>query len=257
MKRHLFTNALRQRRQHSHAFTLIELLVVISIIALLVALLLPALGKARDAARAAMCLSNHRQMMIAHVSYTAEYRDRLPRQNSTVTGQITWWAAQNISVGGGARQSFGLNKLVQTEYIADDHIIICPSNTNTRVAYADGDSTHPNYTRSADQARGWMNWWSGYFQRVLASEAGGGNGINKWPTIEQVRIDGLRFLGDTLQSGGAHHDGGNFAQLDGSARFISDPGRTMLHSQWLPLSGNTDAGRLATRLQFWSWIDAQ
>ncbi len=48
------------------AFTLIELLVVVSIIALLIAILLPALGAARDSGRTASCLSNIRQMMVAN-----------------------------------------------------------------------------------------------------------------------------------------------------------------------------------------------
>lgn len=54
------------------AFTLIELLVVISIIALLVAILLPALKAARDSARQSQCLSNVRQIGIAHQAYMTE-----------------------------------------------------------------------------------------------------------------------------------------------------------------------------------------
>jgi prepilin-type N-terminal cleavage/methylation domain-containing protein/prepilin-type processing-associated H-X9-DG protein len=69
---------------HSHrlrrvsAFTLIELLVVIAIIALLVGILLPALGKAREASRLAACLSNTRQVCVSMTLYSGNWKDWYP-----------------------------------------------------------------------------------------------------------------------------------------------------------------------------------
>ncbi len=114
------------RARPKRGFTLIELLVVISIIALLVALLLPALQQARAASVLSQCLSNHRQVMLGTLQYTLDNSDRLPPVLATlappvvpVSGGYPWYANRHVG------QYIGNNKLDTTNN--DAKTSLCPA----------------------------------------------------------------------------------------------------------------------------------
>lgn len=94
-------------------FTLIELLVVIAIIAVLASLLLPALGRAREMGRRAVCKSNMRMIHIGAHTYAVDYDDRMPGGGNTTmldadrnAGNIMFFARNylNIRIRFGAKE---------------------------------------------------------------------------------------------------------------------------------------------------------
>jgi prepilin-type N-terminal cleavage/methylation domain-containing protein len=154
--------AAMRRTQSRPGFTLIELLVVISIIALLLALLLPALGGAREVAQASVCQSNLKQQAYAIYNYASDRNNAIVPVEYHVSGQLHgWWTT--ILVEDGYLQSPWAQS--ETQYLTQNHVLRCPSglaevNWDNAGPYSDANQkAWPNLSRRFG-TRYLNNWYS-------------------------------------------------------------------------------------------------
>ena len=124
------------------AFTLVELLVVIGIIAVVVAILLPVMGKARESARRTACLSNLRQVHAVFNLYAIENRDHVPlgyRRANPAAMPAKGFNSMVYSATSGRYCLFGI--LYMNGKMNEPEVFFCPSNLDPQSNM--GSETNP------------------------------------------------------------------------------------------------------------------
>ncbi|MFA6713741.1 MAG: prepilin-type N-terminal cleavage/methylation domain-containing protein [Victivallaceae bacterium] len=191
-------------RKNNSIFTLIELLVVIAIIAILAAMLLPALNKARSRAKRSICMNNFKQIGELLIMYSQDYNGKIPPTPYTITGNTNskgdWIYA--------SAKKLGLGLLVPA-YLTDGKIFYCPS---TAPLYPDYDYNNTTY---------------GFKTKF---DSGSGSDICLTSSHYRDRMDNFdvsknhksAIVADLIWKVPQIHDGINVLYLGGHVKFVDD-----------------------------------
>ena len=222
----------------SVAFTLIELLVVIAIIAILAALLLPALSRAKQAARRASCVSQLKQQAVAWRVYLDEnegrFPDARPLKNSLVGGYKPWstWPTSDPRAGWAA--------LVLSNIIRTPEIWSCPAMQNASFKTAEQSFQFAGSNSNSLPVRYWMwrfdrtndpvpldNFWGRTeadcvpsFRASTTNSVGGASDVEL--TVDVYFPNTIGAVSPDLNGRTAHPKGRNRLMLDGHVEYLRD-----------------------------------
>lgn len=210
-------------------FTLIELLVVIAIIALLIAMLLPALAKAREVAIRLRCLSITKEMATAAYAYYADNKEHLPdrvkihRPHSTGIEGLT---GANSDHSQAALNKFG------NEYLSTRDYMFCPSRLSDvrNPSHPSYDTESLTYMYFGDFEPGNAKFSPGGMVYVGSLDLEGMNNLTApsnypmWACLTVHHLPTNTFLGHDIPEISGDPPGQNAAMLDGSGRWVSYEG---------------------------------
>jgi prepilin-type N-terminal cleavage/methylation domain-containing protein/prepilin-type processing-associated H-X9-DG protein len=200
----------RRRR----GFTLIELLVVIAVIGVLLGILLPTVGRAREAAKRAACLSNLRQVHQSFLLFADDYDGRVP------LGYRSGFKQFNSMIYSSTSTKFCLfGALYKVGLMKQPEVFFCPSNEDTQNSF----NTDANPWPPASDPK--VNGWAGYACRAegeLPDIEPNEKVPRKMPRLADYKAKAI-FSDLTAQPARVdrrHRDGVNALYGDGSASWV-------------------------------------
>jgi len=236
----------------ARGFTLVELLVVLAIIAVLVALLLPALRRANEQAQRVQCMANMRTLTQATILYSNDWKDLMPWVNwgpNDTTGWAGWLYNGNVSQGARSGQENNFKPSVVTtgslyKYIRNTKTYRCPA--QVEITFPDTTMCMTSYTMNGSvngfgqlpaRQGGLATWKRAMFQQKDKgavvfwetneyADAFGWNDGSNFPQQVQVTTNKetltLRHAGGRAATarGGRPVGGSIFANFDGSAQYL-------------------------------------
>lgn len=223
---------LKDRTKNQDGFTLIELLVVISIIALLIAILLPALSRARHTAKKSQCAINCRQVATAITNYATEHDGKTPPSKydlgEGIGGVYAIYRANFPDVPGVGRWR-RVGPLVDQGYLDNPYALYCPSVTEVHPWLKPGGVdryfcgyVEPDKNGKLPPGLSIMVYSYHYRESYYDENLGDYRTLNvdKDPSDQVVYADG--FSSPPRGVDYHHEDGYNFSRLDGSTGFYLD-----------------------------------